>query len=99
LVTVGGRPKITKAKEFGLFFGIQFLQYFLVTVNYRAIAAGLLGWTFLSDLLAGANGYFLIKRVAEAKGSTALCGYLSGGAFGSIFAIATTKWLATHGGF
>jgi hypothetical protein len=99
LVTVGGRPKITKAKEFWTFFGIQFFQYFLITVNYRAIAEGLLAWTFASDLAVGANSFFLIKKVAEAKGTTALFGYLSGGAFGSIFAIAATKWLATHGGF
>ena len=91
--------KSRSLREFWTFFGIQFLQYFLITVNLRAIAAGLYGWTFASDLTAAANAYVLIKRVSEAKGYVAFTGYLAGGAFGGILAIYITKWLAMHGKF
>ena len=96
---MNGEIKIKPLREFSLFFGIQFLQFFLVTVNTRAIAAGLYGWTFASDLTAAANAYLMIKRVSAAKGYIAFSGYLTGGATGGFLAIYVTKWLAIHGRF
>ena len=96
---MSGERSDSALKAFCLLFGVQFLQYFLVAFNLRAVAAGLYGWTFVSDLVAAANAYLLIRRIAEAKGGIAFAGYLAGSAFGGMLAIFTTKWLAIHGGF
>lgn len=61
-------------KDFWIFFAVQFLQYFLVTVNFRAAAQGLYGWTFISDLLVAGNGYLIIQRVAKAESRWAMAG-------------------------
>jgi hypothetical protein len=78
-------------RDFLIFFAIQFIQYFLITVNLRAASQGLYFWTAFSDLLVAGNGFFLIQRVAKAEGKWALAGYTLGGAIGSVFAIWATK--------
>jgi hypothetical protein len=80
-------------KDFALFFIIQFVQYFLITVNYRAVAKAYYVWTFASDLAIAANTFFIIKRIGESKGHAAFMGYTLGGAFGSLLAIYITKVL------
>lgn len=80
-------------KDFWLFFAIQFMQFFLITVNLRAAAQGLYVWTALSDLLISTNNFLLIKRIAQSESKTAMLGYALGGAFGSVLAIWATKHL------
>jgi hypothetical protein len=78
---------------FAFMFCIQLIQYFLITVNYRAVAQGRYGATFMSDLAIAANGYMLIHFVANSTGLLAFSGYALGGAFGSVLAIwVTKKW-------
>jgi hypothetical protein len=80
-------------KQFSLFFSVQCLQYFLITVNYRAVSQGLYGWTFISDMAVAFNGFLLIKRIADDKSRAGLVGYTLGGAVGSVAAIWITKHL------
>jgi hypothetical protein len=80
-------------KQFWLFFSVQCLQYFLITVNYRAVSQGLYGWTFVSDMAVAFNGFLLIKRISDDKGRAGLAGYTLGGAVGSVMAIFITKRL------
>jgi hypothetical protein len=80
-------------RQFWLFFGIQFMQFFLITINLRAAAQGLYAWTAFSDLLISANNFLLIKRISQSESRPALIGYSLGGALGSILAIYITKVL------
>ena len=82
-----------RMKQFCLFFVVQCLQYFLITVNYRAVSQGRYGWTFISDMAVAFNGFLLIKRIADDKTKWGLAGYTLGGAVGSVAAIWITKRL------
>jgi len=78
-------------KTFWLFFGLQFLFYLLVTVNFRAIAQARYGWTVLTDFLISAAQFWIIRRVgASAESFVALSGFVCGGAGGS----STGIWLS-----
>jgi hypothetical protein len=80
-------------REFLTMFGVQCLSYFLVTVNYRAIAQANYPWTAISDLTYAGAQFILIKKVAESKSKTAWLGYTLGGVVGSFGAIWLTKIL------
>jgi len=79
-------------KTFGLFFGLQFLFYFLVTLNFRAIAQARYGWTILTDALISAAQFWIISKVGRSADSlVALCGFICGGAGGSSLGIYLSK--------
>ena len=78
-------------REFFLLFGVQFLQYFLATLNIRACAQANYLYTLLSDMLLAANGFFITKRIVESKSKWGLAGYVLGGAAGSQVGIIITK--------
>jgi hypothetical protein len=80
-------------KEFCLMFAVQFLQYFLATLNIRACAQANYLYTALSDLLLAGNSFLIIKRVAESKSKAGFAGYVLGGAVGSQVGILVTKML------
>jgi hypothetical protein len=80
-------------KEFFIFFGIQALAYFLITINTRAVALAKYLWTALSDMAISATGFLTVSLIASPHGYSALAGYCLGGAFGSVVAIRMTKWL------
>ena len=82
---------MTKVKEFAMFFGFQFISYALVCWNFRAISQAWYGSLVISDIAISINGYFLVKRIVEARSKTAICGYALGGACGSIFAVWLTR--------
>lgn len=75
------------------FFVIQFVQYLLITVNMRAVAAGKYAWTGISDFAIAGLGYFLIQRVAISHSYGAWAGYALGGVFGSQVGIWLSKRL------
>jgi len=78
-------------RTFSLFFGLQFLLYFLVTVNFRAIAQARYGWTILTDALTSAAQFWIIRKVGgSAESVVALSGFVCGGAGGS----STGIWLS-----
>ena len=80
-------------KTFGLMAGCQLTTYFLFSVNARALAQGRVAWTFFSDLLYAAVGYYIIRLVGKNESRMGQLGYVMGGAVGSIIAIELTKWL------
>jgi len=78
-------------KRFAVFFGLQGLNYLVVSIGIRALAQGLYAETIVTDLMLGVIGFTLIKRVAEAKGKVELVGYTLGGTAGSALAIFITR--------
>lgn len=73
-------------------FGIQFGSYFILTLNYRAIATINYPGTFITDIVVAMLSFASIKRVAAANTTTeARMGYVLGGATGAMFAL----WLST----
>ena len=73
-------------------FGIQFGSYFILTLNYRAIATINYPGTFITDLVVAVLTFASIKRVSADNTTTeARTGYVLGGAAGAVFAL----WLST----
>lgn len=81
------------AVVFATFFALQFISYLLITVNYRAIAAGKYLWTAVTDLVFAALAFFLIQRVAHASTTEAWAGYTLGGVAGAQVGIWLSKRL------
>lgn len=78
-------------RDFGLFFAIQCLQYFLITCNMRAISQGSYFWTAITDFTFAAVNFAIIKKIAQSETKTAWAGYTLGGVVGSLSAIYLTK--------
>lgn len=76
-----------------VFFMIQLWQYFMLTVNFRAVAQGRMLWTFITDLAIACVSFFILKKVQESKTRWEWAGYTLGGAFGSVLAIYLTKMI------
>lgn len=66
---------------------IQFLSYFIVTFNYRAVAEVSYVGTFATDILIALLAFFSIKRVAQAGTRQELVGYIVGGCIGAQIAL------------
>jgi hypothetical protein len=78
-------------RDFALFFGAQCLAYGVITWNWRMIAQARYPSIFTSDLLYAAINFSLIQKVAKAESKAAWCGYVLGGAVGSVCAAWITK--------
>jgi hypothetical protein len=72
-------------------FVIQFSAYFILTLNYRAIATINYVGTLVTDLIVAALAFSSIKRVAAATTSEDRVGYVLGGTAGALVAL----WLST----
>lgn len=77
--------------QFAKFFGIQLLQYGLVTWSYRAIAQAHYGNIIVADLLYAGVQFSVIKHVAKAESKSAWAGYTIGGAVGTVLATLVTQ--------
>jgi hypothetical protein len=78
---------------FLVFFAIQFINYALLSWNWRAIATVRYWHNRLSNVFCVAVTYFLIKEIASATGWVALAGLICGGVVGSEVALRITrKW-------
>ena len=72
----------------GLFFGAQFLNFTLITVNYIAIAERHYGYTALSDLVFTSVNFFIIRKIAQSQGQVhEWLAYVSGSIAGSMLGI------------
>jgi hypothetical protein len=80
-------------KAFLVMCGSQLLTYFLFSVNARALAQGRMVWTFFTDLIYASISYFVIRRVSQNQSAFGQIGFVMGGAWGSVLAIALTKKL------
>lgn len=78
-------------KEFVSMFAVQFVQYCLVSISYRAMAQGRVVPTFFIDLIYGFGAFYIIRKVAKAESKSAVAGYVLGGACGSVMAIWLTQ--------
>lgn len=85
-------------RTFTIFLGLQFLLYFLVTLNFRAIAQARYGWTVFTDALISAAQFWIIRKVGGSADSlVALGGFVCGGAVGSSAGIYASKKLFKKG--
>lgn len=66
---------------------MQFLSYFIITFNYRAVAEVSYIGTFVTDLMVAALSFSSIKRVAEAESWHERIGYIIGGSIGAQIAL------------
>lgn len=70
---------------------IQFVSYFVLTLNFRAIAHAHIWEAMVTDALAAALSYFIIKRVSRVDGPGVLLGMMLGGSVAAAFAIWLTR--------
>jgi len=61
-----GRP----SGIFARFFAMQYLLYFLLTMNYRAVAQARYGWTILTEMLISAAQFWIIRKVVRPKATS-----------------------------
>lgn len=73
-------------------FLIQFVNYLIITLNYRAIATLNYPITFLTDIGCATLTFLSIKRVAHASSRLEQILYTLGGACGALLAL----WLSAH---
>ena len=79
-------------RAFALMAAVQFVSYANLTINYRAIAAGLVPAAMVTDALASAISFFIIRRVArDGDGHAALLGMMAGGSLAAWFGIWLTR--------
>jgi len=68
-------------------FWMMFLQWGILTVNFRAVAQGSYFWVGLADILTAALGFTILKKVQEAKTWFEMACYTVGGTLGSQVAL------------
>lgn len=72
---------------------IQFCSYFLLTLNYRAVAEVNYLGTLWSDILIALLTFSSIKRVAAAETHAERIGYVIGGILGAQVALFLSTFL------
>lgn len=72
-------------------FAVQFINYFLLTFNYRSIAQVRYTATFVTDVCISALTFLSIQRVARATTRWEQVGYVIGGSVGALCAL----WIST----
>jgi hypothetical protein len=70
---------------------VQFVSYANLTINFRAIAAGHIGYAMATDALASAIAYFIVRKVAKSEGGGVLVGMMIGGSLAAWFGIWLTQ--------
>ena len=70
---------------------VQFVSYTNLTINYRAISGGHIGYAMITDALAGAISYFIIRRVAKDESYATLFGLIVGGSMAAWIGITFTQ--------
>lgn len=68
-----------------------FIQYVVLTANYRAIAAGMYGAAGLTAALAALIGFLIVRAIAKSEGWWGLVGCMGGGALADMVGIALTR--------
>jgi hypothetical protein len=70
---------------------VQFVSYANLTVNFRAIAAGNVWWAMVTDAIAAAFAYFIVRKVVKTEGGWVLAGMMIGGSLAAWFGIWLTQ--------
>ena len=77
-------------KEFSTYAAVQLLSYFILTINFRAVASNRLPTALFTDGVNATLSFFIIRRIAKSDDSTVgwlgyLCGSLIGTTLGMWF--------------
>jgi hypothetical protein len=86
----------SKIGQFWFAFGTQFVSYFIIVANTRALAQASYLWTAVTDTLFTAQSFAVAKFMIDNKECRtwyAGLGMTIGGTVGSLFAIFITKHL------
>ena len=78
-------------RNFVIGFGIQFLSYLVLTVNFRAIAESQRGFAMVTDALAVVLSYSIIRRVVKDDSWWTLAGMVTGGSLAAWVGITLTE--------
>lgn len=85
-----------RAGQFFFFGAIEFVSFFLIVANNRAVAQGNYMWTAVTDGLFGLQGFAVFKMAIDdpnARTWASGLGSTVGGTLGSMFSIWLTKRL------
>jgi len=69
---------------------LNFMSYFIITINFRAVAEANYLWTFITDIILACLGFTVLKHIQEANSKFEMICYAIGGAIGAQIAIFTT---------
>lgn len=80
-------------RDFFLMAAVQFTQYVVLTVNYRAIASEQYAWAGGTAALASLLGYTIVKRIVKDEDTryNVITGLITGGALADMFGIWLTR--------
>lgn len=80
-------------RDFLIAGALQFVAYFVVTLNYRAISAGMITEAIITDSACALVSFYIVKRITQHEGYWTLVGMIVGGGLASALAIlATPGW-------
>lgn len=77
-------------------FILNYIAYFTLVYNFRAVAQGLYWPSVLSDITIAALGFSILKSIQEANTLPQRLAYIAGGGFASASGIYVTKILFGH---
>ena len=78
-------------RDFFLMMGVQFTQYLVLTVNFRAIAHNQIYVAMVSDALAVALSFFIVKKIVRTESRWTLAGMMIGGALAAAVGMTLTE--------
>lgn len=78
-------------KPFALACVLQFTQYLVLTINYRAIAHKKYLYAIFTDAAAVGFAYYIVKQIQGAEGYTVLSGMMVGGSLAAMVGIKLTE--------
>lgn len=73
------KRRIERVKNFVIFFALQFVSYFNITVDMRAVNHDQYGIAAITNIVAPIIGWVMIKRVGEAKDKWGMVAVALGG--------------------
>jgi hypothetical protein len=81
-----------------VFLLVEFIVYFIATLNYRFCARGWVKSTVLTDVFLASLNFIVIKLVASDSATTAdMLGYIAGAGMGSLAAMHLSKGMSHAG--
>ena len=88
-----------KIARIALFFGLEFVSFFCIASNFRALARGLYVWTAVTDAALVFQGILITKMLIEderARDWLSIVAFTIGGACGSLLSIWVTDLIWGH---
>lgn len=79
-------------KPLQLFF-LEFVGYFIVTMNMKAVADTNYLLTFVTDIMIATIGFTSVRMVVQATTRSEQVAYVMGGAFGAQVALFLSRWI------